>query len=56
MRLFVEFGDIIFGLLVSNPVPFGIVELSLLEFGVLGRDADKDPTAKEWLQLPEVVY
>lgn len=40
---------------MANPVPFGVVELGLLEFGVLGGDADEDTTTEEGLQLPEVV-
>lgn len=54
--LFVELGNIIFGLLVANPVPLGVVELGLLEFGVLGGDADEDAASEEGLQLSEVVH
>lgn len=55
-KLFVEFDDVTLGLLVSDPVPFGVVELGLLELGVLGCDADEHPPTEEWLQLPEVVH
>lgn len=40
---------------MTNPVPLGVVELGLLELGVLGGDADEDAPSEEGLQLPEVV-
>lgn len=40
---------------MANPIPFGVVELGLLELGVLGGYADEDTPSEEWLQLPEVV-
>lgn len=56
VELVIEIPDVVFSLLVADPVPFGIMEFSFLEFGVFGGDSDEDTPTEQRLQLPEVVY